>query len=292
VLAGVIVLVVLFLFAPYAKYIPNASLAGVIMMVAYSMVDKKAVAKVLKSNKNDAAVLVVTLLTTILAPDLEDAIYAGLAISIILFLRDTGTATVRLLVPGEDGLGRFVEYNLEDEGRVMHPVTVIQLEGNLYFGSAADLENKLSAAFPESEAFVLRFKNVSAADISALEVIENFISRAGRDGKKVFISGVRPEIRKLMENCRLVGHVGRESVFMAESEAFASSRRSIQAAYHYLKTGAMPAGCGLLAEDPLEAPAYAPSGKSPAQLIKGFVVFAENLGLVIAERESFMLRNA
>lgn len=308
VLAGIIVLAVLMLFAPYAKYIPNASLAGVIMVVAYSMVDKKAVAKVFKSNINDAIVLAVTFITTVLAPELEFAIYAGIAISVILFLRDTGTATVRLLVPGEDGLGRFVEYNLEGVHgkKVNPPVSLIQLEGNLYFGSAADLECKLSSAYSASKAFVLRFKNVTTADISSLEVIENFVNRANREGKKVLLSGVRPEIRKLLEKSHLIGHVGRENIFVSETEVFASSVRTMKAANQFIKTGAMPAGCGLLAEDACGEASHSHRVKDTATgkrflerslkhlgaLTKDFAACVENFGLTIAEREIYLRKNA
>jgi SulP family sulfate permease len=300
VLAGLIVLVVLMLFSPYAKYIPNASLAGVIMVVAYSMVDKKAVARVFKSNPNDGIVLSVTFLTTILAPELEYAIYAGIAISVILFLRDTGTATVRLLVPGEDGLGRFVEYNLHDVPRVKDdtPVSVIQLEGKLYFGSAADLEHKLDCAYTDSKVFVLRFNNVTDMDISSIEIVENFISRADREGKKVLFSGVRPEIRKRIEKCNLISHMGPENIFPAEREIFSSSRQTLQAAYHYIRDGAMPAGCGLLAEKACAAQAHSfepaaaagkwslPTGRQKlAGATQRFAAYVENFGLSVIERE-------
>ena len=60
------------------------------MLVAYSMIDKKALKKVLTTNRSDAIVLLVTAFTTIFAPHLEQATYAGVAISILLYLKDSG----------------------------------------------------------------------------------------------------------------------------------------------------------------------------------------------------------
>lgn len=235
VLAGVIILIVLIFFAPYAKFIPNCSLAGVIMVVAYSMIDKKAVAKVFKSNINDAIVMTVTALTTVFAHELEYAIYAGVAISLLLYLKDTGTASVRRLAPaGNDG--GFMEYEIENTPQSTNPlVSIIQLEGNLYFGSSADLENKLTSAYNDSKVFILRFKNVLAADITALEVIESFISRAQRDGNNVILSDVSPEIKKMMEKAHIIHHVGEENVFMTEQEIFASSTKALDKANAWLR---------------------------------------------------------
>jgi len=235
VLAGIAVLVILIFLAPFAKFIPSAALAGVIMVVAYSMVDRNAVKKVFNSNKNDATVLVVTFLATIFAPDLEYAIYSGVIISILLFLKNTGSACVRILdAPEGNGLFREAE-----TGTVSRPggVATIQLEGNLYFGSSMDLDEKLSGAFSgDARVFIIKLKHVSFIDITSLEILENFIKRAANEGKKLIICGVRNEMLKALEKAHIVGLVGRDNIFMSESEVFGSLIKSLAAANLYLAT--------------------------------------------------------
>lgn len=235
VIAGAAVLVILIFLAPYAKYIPSAALAGVIMVVAYSMIDKKAVRKVLTSNRNDAVVLGVTFLATVFAPDLEYAIYSGVIISILLFLKNTGTAGVsRLEAPTSEG-GLFIEDTIGNS-LSNQPITTIQLEGNLYFGSSSDLDEKLNAACSESSrVIILRFKHVSFIDITSLEIVENLVRRAVAEGKIVMLSGVRSEILAALEKAHIIGLVGRENVFTAEREIFGSLKKSLAAAYNYLK---------------------------------------------------------
>ena len=233
VLAGAAVLVILIFLAPYAKYIPSAALAGVIMVVAYSMVDKQAVKKVLQSNRNDAAVLGVTFLATVLAPELEYAIYSGVLISLLLFLRNTGTAGVSLLEAAGTERCSFIE----SPGGSDSAVTTVQLEGNLYFASSADLDEKLNNFYSAgSMVIIIRFKHVYYMDITALEVIENFIQRALADGKKIMLSGVRQEILPLLESAHILSLVGKENVFPAEKEVFGSLAKSVSAAYEYVKT--------------------------------------------------------
>lgn len=232
VLVGFIILAVLIFFAPYARYIPNASLAGVIMVVAYSMIDKKALVKVVKTNRNDAVVLLVTMFTTILAPELEQAIYAGVALSLILYLKDSGVATVKTLAPVQANDGRFVEQAINGQSP---SISIFQLEGNLYFGSSADLERKLSEGYSDSKVFMIRFKGISVIDITALEVIEAFINRANGDDKRVILTGVSPRILKMLDKMHIVEHIGKENIFMEDDEVFATSGKPLDEASSFVR---------------------------------------------------------
>ncbi len=113
ILSGFIMLIGLLFFAPYIVYIPGASLAGLIMVVAYSMINFRALIRVVKCNRNDAIILWATLLTTVLAEHLEYAIYAGLTVSIILFLRETSSVNLKLYIPGEVGDEPYSEYDID-----------------------------------------------------------------------------------------------------------------------------------------------------------------------------------
>lgn len=232
VLVGLIILVVLIFLAPFARYIPNASLAGVIMLVAYSMIDKKALKKVLTTNRNDAIVLLVTMLTTIFAPHLEQAIYAGVAISLLLYLKDSGVASVKTLEPVRGSDGRFVEQIVNGQSS---SISIFQLEGNLYFGSSADLEKKLSDSYSKSKVFLIRFKGVSVIDITALEVIEAFIDRALEEDKRVILSGVTPKINNMLNKMHIIDHVGKENIFMENDEVFATSGKALDEASSFAR---------------------------------------------------------
>lgn len=242
ILAGILVMVILLFMAPFAKYIPNAALAGVIMVVAYSMVDKKAVKKVFQSNKNDALVMSVTFLTTILAPELEYAIYGGILISLLLFLRDNGNATVRMLSLLDNEGNRFIETEIGSKpgNLISPPISIIQMEGNLYFGNSSDLEEKLNSAYGHAGIYILKFNSVSYMDITAMETIENFIIRAKREGKKVLLCGIRPGLKEMLERSHIVGHVGLNNIFLAENEVFKSLRSSLRQAEAMLRGAALP----------------------------------------------------
>ncbi|MFZ5595981.1 MAG: SulP family inorganic anion transporter [Bacillota bacterium] len=272
VLTGVTILVILIFMAPFAKYIPSAALAGVIMVVAYSMVDKDAVRKVFTSNKSDASVMVVTFLTTILAPDLEDAIYAGVLISIVLFLGRTGNADMTLLEETEEGIVA------RGAGEPCGAIATVQLEGNLYFGSSMDLDEKLSSTSASgARVLIVNLKHVSFIDVTSLEVIENFIARASNNGQKVILCDIHSRIMPLLEKAHIIDAVGKENVFMAEKEILGSLAKSLSAAKQWLEELALNETPVVSQAAAAHAPvtAHAPAGRPimgwlPAMLEKLF----------------------
>ncbi|MFA7467639.1 MAG: SulP family inorganic anion transporter [Desulfotomaculaceae bacterium] len=273
VMAGGMVMVILLFMAPYAKFIPSAALAGVIMVVAYSMVDKNAFRKVFKSNKNDAAIMTVTFLTTILAPELEYAIYAGILISLFLYLKNNGHATVRMLSLFDKEGSKISETNVQPKSSLPLglPIAIIQLDGNLYFGNASDLEEKLNLTRGNAKVYILKFKGVSLIDITAMEVIENFIEKVQHEGKKVLLCGICPELKESMERCHITNCVGEHNVFLADNVVYKSLASSLRRAEALLSGIALPEPAAAVVAMPREAAATLITKDSPLKRLVGWV---------------------
>lgn len=232
ILSGIIVAIMLVFFGPYAKYIPNASLAGVIIMVAYGMVNKHAIKKIVKSNRYDMVVMMVTIIATIVMPDLEQAILMGIIVSVIVHLLKTGEIKIKLLKP--DGQASFKEFPIQDEllGKEPNGVTLVHIEGDLYFGSAADLEEKLHKVLddPYTAICILRMKRINVVDVSAFEIVENFISTVQKRGKQVLLCGVEPDMKNFLDKLGITAMVGEENIFPAEEKVYASTHQAFQKA--------------------------------------------------------------
>ena len=237
--SGVLIAVILLFFAPYAKYIPQPSLAGVIMVTAYNMVNKKEMRKVSKVGKSDSIVMWTTFGATVLMPDLDWAIYMGIAISIILYLKDTNTVPVKILVPCDGSSGSFSEkevWNIREKLDIL----IVQLEGHLYFGSAHDLEAKLSSLKGKAKVFILRMKTVSTIDVTAVDALRAFIRQEKEAGNRVVICGVSTGLTSIILNSGLAEEVGRDNIFISESEIFASSRKALERAKKILECFTLP----------------------------------------------------
>ena len=239
ILSGLFVAIMLIFFAPYAKYIPNASLAGVIIIVAYNMVNKHAIRKIAKASKEDLSVMVVTIVATVLMPDLERAILIGIAVSVIVHLWNTGEIKVKILK--QDGKSTFKEFEIRDEMLKDNPsgITLIHIEGDLYFGSATDLEEKLRKVLedPNTAICIIRLKRINVVDISAFEVVENFIKRSMKRGRKVLLCGVGLKMKKFLDKLGITEIVGTENVFLAEEQVYASTGEAYRRAKLLVKAG-------------------------------------------------------
>lgn len=232
--SGVLVAIVLMFMAPYAKYIPMPCLSGVIMVIAYNMVNKNEMKKVYKIGKSDFTVMWVTFGATVLMPDLDWAIYMGIAISIALYLRDTNKVPVKILIPLQNNESKFIEKEIEFvRGKV--DILIIQLEGNLYFGSASDLENKLETLVSKSKVFILRMKQVVTVDITSLDAIRIFIRSVKETGGTIIICGVKSGLNSMLMNSDIVSDIGAENIFLSEDQIFASSTRALERAKNILK---------------------------------------------------------
>jgi len=231
ILSGMIVALVLLFFAQYAQYIPNPCLAGVILVIAYNMIDKKGIKHIIKAGKfkSDSIAMWVTLFATILLPRLDFAIFTGIAISIVLYLKDTNRATVKLLVPTTGKNSQIIEREVKSVDETLD-ILIIQLEGNLFFGTAEDLQIKLIDTVDKSRVYILRMKHVTKMDLAALSALKVFMRRLKEAGATLIICGVKSEFEVMLKNSNVIADVGTENIFMSENEIFASTTNALQRA--------------------------------------------------------------
>ena len=239
ILSGVVMAIVLLFFAPYAKFIPNACLAGVMMVTAYNLVNTKEIMKVVKLGKfkSDSLAMWVTCFATILLPNLSYAIYLGIGLSIALHLKETNTVPVKILIPRQGIDSQIIETEIEViEEKV--DILIIELEGNLYFGSSEDLEDKLEMLVNKSRIFILRMKHVASIDITSLNALQVFIRSVKESGGSVIVCGVRANINTILMKSNFDQDVGVDNKFMlSENEIFATTSKDLERARAVLNCG-------------------------------------------------------
>jgi len=202
--AGMLHAVFLLLFvlvaAPLASYIPLASLAGVLAVVAWNMIEKHAFATLLRASRGDAAVLMATFLLTIFR-DLTEAIVVGFALGSVLFIhrmsKATSIATHGPFVAedrADDANGGRAPY---DETAAMDPdVVVYRISGAFFFGAAASIGSVLDRIADTHRALIIDFAAVPFLDSTAANTLEGLTHKATRRGVKVVLTGTSHEIRK------------------------------------------------------------------------------------------------
>ena len=210
----------LLVFAPVANYIPTPALAGMIIVIAYSMVDKQRIRLSWRSGRNSQIVLVGTLVSTLVLP-LELAIYIGVALSLIVILRTTGKTDLTQLVPRPDGDFDEVPFNRAAPS----PVLTVNMSGDIYFAAAEDLDSELIQALtPKTRVVVLRMKRLRAAGSTAMAMLEQFYTLLHERHIYLIVCGIEKDLEKLMTSTGLRRRIGEENIFYADNKLFQSTQ--------------------------------------------------------------------
>jgi SulP family sulfate permease len=186
--------------APLASYVPLATLAGVLAVVAWNMVEKTAVLTLLRSSWGDAIVLSATFLLTVLR-DLTEAIVVGFALGAMLFIhRMSETTAVEAhlpLVPEDRPDGTVAEREPYAAGGASDPdVVVYRIVGVFFFGAASAVDAALDNIGDRHKALVVDFAQVPFLDSTAANTIEALAHKARRQRVAVYLSGASPAVRR------------------------------------------------------------------------------------------------
>lgn len=198
---SVFLLLFVLLAAPVASYIPLAALAGVLAVVAWNMVERGAVAALVRSPGGDTAVLVVTFLLTVLV-GLTEAIVVGFALGAVLFIRRMAqTTAVAAYFPFAEQTDRAdgpaadrVPY---DTAVSADPAVVVyRITGAFFFGAAAAIGAVLDRISARHRALIVDFAAVPFLDATAANTLEGLARKAAKRHVRVVLTGTNHDVRQ------------------------------------------------------------------------------------------------
>ncbi|MCC6217291.1 MAG: SulP family inorganic anion transporter [Polyangiaceae bacterium] len=217
-------------FAPYARFIPKAALAGILMVTAFKMVDWRGLAYHLRATRFDAAIVLATGVSAI-AISVEFCILIGVLLSFLLAVPRVGQILLTEFVVTRDG---GVHERLPED----HPcpqILVFGLEGELFFGAAASLERHLQTIEdrigPETRVVVLRMKRARNPDAVGLGMVEALVDELRRRELHVLMCGVRAELLERLRKTGLDARLGAGQLFIEQPVRLTSTLLAIRHAY-------------------------------------------------------------
>ncbi|PYB75236.1 SulP family inorganic anion transporter [Rhizobium wuzhouense] len=174
--------------APLAAYIPLASLAGVLAVVSWNMVERSAISALIRSSRAETLVLAVTFLLVIFR-DLTEGIVVGVSLAALQFIHHMAKG---LKVTNQED-----ERPLEniDAGTVIY-----RLDGAFFFGAVASASAVLDRIADGHRNLVLDCSGIQLLDTSGANLLAGVIRKARRDGVKVYVVSDRPEVRLLLSH--------------------------------------------------------------------------------------------
>lgn len=214
--AAVILMVTVLLVAPYAVYLPIGAMAGVILLVAYNLIDMKQIVHVLKSSKSETSILLTTLGATLFL-ELEFAIYLGVLLSLVIFLGRTSYPDIVHLAPAFDPV--YKKKNLIDTAA--RPVTecpnlkIIRFDMSIYFGSLNHLQKELQRITDKegiSDILIL-CQGVNFIDLSGAEMLHHEADRLAEMGGGLYFAELKPKVYEKLSYMHFMRDIGNDHFF-------------------------------------------------------------------------------
>ncbi|TSI10093.1 SulP family inorganic anion transporter [Lysinibacillus sp. BW-2-10] len=220
VIHGLFVLLTLLVFAPLAVHIPLASLAPVLMMVAWNMSERKHFAHILKLKSGDSIVLVITFLLTVFT-SLTVAVEVGLLLAIILFAkRMSEMLVVSKVLPDHESSNGKVLPHVVSPSHDCPQVSIYTIEGPLFFGAAQSFEQSiLSSIHVKPSVLILRLTKVPFIDTTGEEYFRNIVKDFKSHGGTLLVSEVRPSLKQTMDQNGLTKEIGEQNFYEHTGEA-------------------------------------------------------------------------
>ncbi len=232
IVAALAITVALLLLAPLTRFIPKAALAGLLVLTAARLIDVPRLRYAFRASNYDAGLVLATALTGIFV-GLDASILVGFGLSVLLYVpRAAKLKGAELVVSPE----RVVRGRLPTDPPCTATI-LFDLEGELFFGAAPELDRYLDALRQRAVAdgirvIVLRLKRVRNPDAVCLERIEHFLREADRHGMTVLLAGVRPDMLAAMTNLGFADWYPSAHVFpQAGDDADSATLQAVRHAY-------------------------------------------------------------
>ncbi|WP_274364833.1 SulP family inorganic anion transporter [Paenibacillus thermotolerans] len=217
---GIVVLLVLILFAPYASEIPLASMAPILMLVAWNMSERKEFAHVLKTKTSDSVVLLITFLLTVFT-NLTTAVEFGLILAVILFVkRMSDSLLVSKVLPDPAAKHEKVKAHMVTEGHDCPQIGIYTIEGPLFFGVANMFEKSIMDTIHQRpKVLLLRMGKVPFMDTTGESNLASLVKHFEKFGGIILVSGIQSQPLEVLKRTGLYTLIGSEHFFGHTGEA-------------------------------------------------------------------------
>ena len=232
--AGMIHAVTLLLFmavlSPLASAIPLATLAAVLMMVAWNMSEIDHFRSILRAPRSDAGVLLMTFGLTVFT-DLTVAVGVGIVAAALLFMKQmadvSNISTITREFADDDALAELKDPNAINRRDVPAGVEVYEIAGPFFFGVADRIKDVLHRLERPPKVFILRMRKVSVIDASGIHALEEFHQKCQRDGTRLLLSGVHAQPLVAFTRCGFTDVIGSQNMFGNLDDALNEARAQL-----------------------------------------------------------------
>lgn len=210
---AVTLLLITLFFGRLAGLIPLATLAGILVVVAYRMAEWRVFVAELRGPKSDSAVLLTTFFLTLLV-DLTVGIGVGIVLASFLFMRRMSEVTGVRALSGDidEDMDELADPENIATRDIPKGVEVYEIDGPFFFGAAEKFKDTLADVVGKPKVFVVRMRHVPAIDSTGLNILRDLVRRTKRDRTLLLISELQDQPRAAIRRSGLLEEIGTDNV--------------------------------------------------------------------------------
>lgn len=220
-LAGLFLLVLVLFVAPWAQYLPNAAMAGILFLVAWGLIDFEEIFHVLKTSRAESAILLATFAATLFLT-LEEAIIIGVLMSLAIYLSRTSKPQVRVRAPNPFNAKR--KFTDADHAPQCPQLRFVRIDGSIFFGATSHIRESLSAQDydqPGQKHVAIVAHGINFIDLAGAHYLAEEAERRREQGGGLYFIRVKDTVQEQLAESGVLKTIGGANLFDSKTEAIA-----------------------------------------------------------------------
>ena len=220
--AAVFLVVVVLLIAPLTAYLPIAAMGGVILLVAYNLIDVHHIKQTLTFSKSETSILLTTFFATLFL-ELEFAIYLGVLLSLILFLAKTSTPNIPTLSIDDTPYSTHRKFiNIQKKPLKQCPqLRIIRIDMSIYFGSISHIQKRISNIVENEKIkhILIESSGINFIDLAGAEALVTENNRLLKENGGLYFVGLKSSVYEFAAKSCFIKNIRNDHFFDTKTQA-------------------------------------------------------------------------
>jgi SulP family sulfate permease len=219
ILAGVFLLVLVLFVAPWARFLPNAAMAGILFLVAWGLIDFDEIIHTFKSSRQESSILAATFAATLFLT-LEEAIIIGVLLSLAIYLSRTSKPQVRMRVP--DPNHKKHRFTDAENAPQCPQLRFVRIDGSLFFGATSHIRESLAAQdqdAPGQKHVAIVAHGINFIDLAGAHYLAEEAERRRSQGGGLYFIRIKDTVQEQLAESGALKAIGGANLFDCKTEA-------------------------------------------------------------------------